>query len=99
MTQAFVNLRTGRPGKLPRPQEGYLESLPPEAQAMLRQILSASFVGTPDQVGAGLAAFAARHGADELMVTAGIWDPEARRRSFELAIEAFNATQANRAAA
>ena len=53
MAQAFVNLRTGNPGKMPKPREGYLESLPPEAQAMLRHTLSASFVGTPDQVGRG----------------------------------------------
>ena len=93
MAQAFVNLRLGRPGKLPAPVEGYLESLPPEARAMLNGALSASFVGSPDQVGSGLAAFAANHGADELMVTAGIHDPAARVRSFELTMQAFTAAQ------
>ncbi len=93
MAQAFVNLRMGRPGKLPAPVEGYMESLPPEARAMLRGALSASFVGTPDEVGAGMAAFAQKHGADELMVTAGIHDPAARVRSFELTMQAFTAAQ------
>ena len=99
MAQAFVNLRTGNPGKMPKPREGYVESLPPEAQAMLRQTLSASFVGAPDQVGAGLAAFAAKHGADELMVTCGIHDAGKRARSYELAMSAFTAAERGRVAA
>jgi len=36
MQQAFVNLRTGRPGQLPPPLEGYENKLPPAARAMRR---------------------------------------------------------------
>ena len=99
MQQAFVNLRTGRPGPLPRPVEGYVETLPADWRAMLAHTLSASFVGTPDEVAHGLAAFAARHGADELMVTAGIHDPAARIRSYELTAAAFADLGAARSAA
>jgi alkanesulfonate monooxygenase SsuD/methylene tetrahydromethanopterin reductase-like flavin-dependent oxidoreductase (luciferase family) len=42
-------------------------------------------VGGPDKVGEGIAAFAARTGADELMVTGSIWDHAKRKRSFEIA--------------
>jgi len=82
--QAFVNLRTGRPGKLPRPVEGYEESLDPYARRVLSGSLSCSFVGAPETVRRELAEFIERTGADELMVTAQIHDPEARKRSFTI---------------
>ena len=50
MQQAFVNLRSGRPGKLQPPRPGYLESLGPQERAMLEQVLSCSAIGAPDTV-------------------------------------------------
>ncbi|MBS7810725.1 LLM class flavin-dependent oxidoreductase [Roseococcus pinisoli] len=85
--QAFVNLRTGRPGKLPAPVAGYEEGLDPYAQRVLQGSLSCSFVGSPATVRGQLAEFIARTGADELMVTAQIHDHEARKRSFQLLSE------------
>ena len=85
--QAFVNLRLGTPGPLPPPQEGFLDSLPPQARAMLDSALSCAVVGGPDTVRAGLDAFVARTGADELMITCSTFDPEARLRSFAIAAE------------
>ena len=88
LQQAFVNLRSGRPGKLPAPQPGYAERMDPAARAMLAQALAASVVGGPQTVARGIAAFAARTGADELMVTAQIHDPAARLKSFTIAADA-----------
>ena len=85
--QAFVNLRTGRPGKLPPPKEGYLESLDPMAQSMLRQTLSCSFIGGPETVKREMQAFIDRHQPDELMLAGQIFDHGARRQSFEIAAE------------
>lgn len=82
--QAFVNLRTGQPGKLPRPLEGYADSLDPYAQRVLQSSLSCSFVGSRETVRDELSEFIARTGADELMVTAQIHDPVARKRSFSI---------------
>lgn len=85
LQQAFVNLRSGRPGLLPRPVAGYR---PPEgAEAMLERALSCAVVGAPETVNAGLEAFAARTGADELMLTAQIHDHAARLRSFQIVSE------------
>ncbi len=84
LQQAFVNLRTGRPGPLPPPVEGYDRDLDPMAKTMLSQALSCAVVGAPDTVRQGIEAFARRTGADELMVTAQIFDHEARVRSFEI---------------
>ena len=72
------------PGPLPPPVEGYDRDLDPMAKTMLSQALSCAVVGAPDTVRQGIEAFARRTGADELMVTAQIFDHEARVRSFEI---------------
>ncbi len=87
LEQAFVNLRTGRAGPLPPPVEGFGERLDSTARAMLDHALSCSAVGGPDKVREGLSAFIARTGADEVIVTAQIFDHSARLRSFEIAAE------------
>jgi luciferase family oxidoreductase group 1 len=84
LMQAFVNLRTGRPGKLPPPVPGFLESLPSTGRRMLEQVLSCSAIGSRETVGAALRAFVEETGADELMVTSQIFDHEARLRSYEI---------------
>ncbi|MDI6025532.1 LLM class flavin-dependent oxidoreductase [Corticibacterium sp. UT-5YL-CI-8] len=87
MQQAFVNLRLGQPGKLRPPVENYERDLDPSARAMLSQTLSCSYAGSPSTVRAGLEAFIARTGADELMVTSQIFDHAARKRSYEIVSE------------
>ena len=96
LQQAFVNLRSGRPGKLPPPVAGFASSLSGSERAMIDQALSCSAVGGPATVNAQLDAFVARTGADELMVTSQIWDHAARVRSLELLAEV---TSRQRAAA
>jgi len=89
MQQAFVNLRLGRPTPLPPPRHDYAESLPAGHQAMLNQLLSCSAIGSPPVVAEAIEAFAARTGADELMITSQIYDHQARLRSFEIAAAAM----------
>lgn len=96
LQQAFVNLRSGRPGKLPPPVQGFGASLPARERAMIDQALSCCAVGGPETVKARLDAFVARTGADELMVTSQIWDHDARVRSLEILSEV---TREHRAAA
>ena len=84
LQQAFVNLRSGRPGKLPAPVPGYAATLGEGERAMIGQALACSAVGGPATVKRALDAFVARTGADELMVTSQIWDPAARVRSLEI---------------
>jgi alkanesulfonate monooxygenase SsuD/methylene tetrahydromethanopterin reductase-like flavin-dependent oxidoreductase (luciferase family) len=88
LQQAFVNLRTGRPGKLPAPMEGFEQTLEPQAKAMLDHALSCAVVGSPETVRRGVDAFIRRTGADEIMVTAQVFDHQARKRSFEILAEA-----------
>ncbi|TIV93738.1 MAG: LLM class flavin-dependent oxidoreductase [Mesorhizobium sp.] len=84
LQQAFVNLRSGRPGQLPPPVENYDRDLDPVAKTMLAQALSCAVVGSPETVRQGIDAFVRRTGADELMVTAQMFDHAARVRSFEI---------------
>lgn len=87
--QAFVAIRTGKGIQLPPPVPGYLQSLGPQGQAALAQVLSASAIGGPAKVRGEIAAFVARTGADELMLTSAMFDHGARRRSIEIAAEAM----------
>ena len=88
LQQAFVNIRSGKPGLLPPPIDDMEERLGPNGRAILGQALSCSVVGSPATVARGLADFIARTGADELMVTAQIFDHQARLRSFRITAEA-----------
>ncbi|MGB5234245.1 MAG: MsnO8 family LLM class oxidoreductase, partial [Candidatus Macondimonas sp.] len=84
MQQAFVALRSGRPGKLPPPVPGYLDSLAPMERAMLDQVLSCSAIGAPDAVQARMASFIERVQPDELIITSQMFDHPARLRSYEI---------------
>jgi alkanesulfonate monooxygenase SsuD/methylene tetrahydromethanopterin reductase-like flavin-dependent oxidoreductase (luciferase family) len=86
--QAFVSLRTGNPIKLPPPKRGYAEDLSLEARALLRSVLSASAIGSPETARRQLDDFVARTKPDELIVTAQVYDHQARLRSYELLMEA-----------
>jgi luciferase family oxidoreductase group 1 len=87
LQQSFVNSRSGRPGKLPPPVDDFEAHLSPPQLAMLANALSCSVVGSPDTVRRGLAAFIAKTGADEIMITAQIFDHAARLRSFAITAE------------
>lgn len=87
MMQSFVALRTGNPGKMPPPVEGYRESLPPQAQSMLEQIMQGSAVGSPETVKQGVESFVERTGADELIISGSIFDQAAREKSYTIAAE------------
>jgi luciferase family oxidoreductase group 1 len=86
--QAFVALRTGQPTKLPPPKAGYADSLPLPSRAILEGVLSCSAIGSPETARKQVEQFVERTHADELMVTAQIYDHQARLRSYELLMEA-----------
>jgi luciferase family oxidoreductase group 1 len=95
---SFARLRTGQPGKLPRPVHDLEAHVPAPVMRMVEEALSVSAVGSPDTVHRGLSQIVARYRPDELMVTGMIHDHAARVRSFEIAAAALadiqTATQA-----
>ncbi len=84
LQQAFINLRRGHPGLLSPPIN------PTEAQwsevevAGVGHALRYSAVGSPETVRRWLESFIQETQADEIMVTAQIFDRAARLRSFEI---------------
>ena len=89
--QSFVRLRTGKPGKLPRPLPDYRASLDPRARAIVDHVGQASAIGTPDEVASQVNAFIARTGADEVVFGGATFEPKARTRSLTLAMGALTA--------
>lgn len=84
MQQAFVNLRSGHPKRLPPPVDGYLNLIGPPERALLDQVLSCAAIGSRETVTRALKAFIEQTGADELMITSQIFDHCARLRSYEI---------------
>jgi luciferase family oxidoreductase group 1 len=91
LQQSSLNNRTGRRGRVPPPVEDFEARLDPYARAILADALGAAIVGGPDTVRRGLSDFIGRTGADELMVTANIFDHAKRKRSFEIVAQMHGA--------
>src|ERR1700730_4999014 len=88
LQQQFISLRRGTPGPLPPPVDNMDDLWSRVERAGVEQALAYSVVGAPDAVERGLEAFIAETQADELMLTAQIYDHAARLRSFQIAAEA-----------
>jgi luciferase family oxidoreductase group 1 len=89
MQQSFVALRGGRPTTLQPPLQGYENHLATHEKLMLDEVLSCSAIGSSAVVRRELEDFAARTGADEIMIASMIYDHAARVRSYEIAAEAM----------
>jgi luciferase family oxidoreductase group 1 len=84
LQQAFINLRRNRPGLL-SPPINPLDAQWSEVEiAGVGHALRYSAVGSPETVRRWLESFIKETGPDEVMVTAQIFDREARLRSFEI---------------
>ena len=82
--QAFVNLRSGRPAKIPPPVENFMQQLGEGERALLNQILACSAIGSPATVTQQMRDFISRTGADELMIASNIFEHQARLHSYEI---------------
>lgn len=92
LQQSTLNNRIGRPSRVPPPVADFAARLDPYARAILEDAYACAVVGTPDTVRRGLDDLVHRTGADELMVTANIFDHQKRKRSFEIVAELRGAT-------
>jgi luciferase family oxidoreductase group 1 len=86
---AFARLRTGQPGKLPRPTHD-LSAIPAPILDQASYALSCSAVGSPTTVRRELTALIARHQPDEIMITGMMHDHTARLRSLQIAAEVLS---------
>ncbi|HLY46547.1 MAG TPA: LLM class flavin-dependent oxidoreductase [Stellaceae bacterium] len=98
LQQSTLNNRTGRRGRVPPPVEDFDARLDPYARAILADSQACAIVGGPETVRRGLEDFIQLTGADELMITANIFDHAKRKRSFEIVAELHGAMNAPAAA-
>jgi luciferase family oxidoreductase group 1 len=84
LQQQFVSLRRGTPGPLPPAVDNMDGHWSPIERAGVEQALAYSVIGAPDAVERGLEAIIEQTDADELMLTAQIYDHTARLRSFRI---------------
>jgi len=85
--QQFLSLVRGTPGQLKPPVDSMGGLWSPSEQQHIERSLACSMVGTAPTVKDSLRAFIAQTGADELIVTAQIFDHAARLRSYEIAAQ------------
>jgi luciferase family oxidoreductase group 1 len=90
MLLSFVQLRTGRPGRLPSPDEALAHSFTREEQTVVEFYRRLVIAGTPEQCRAKIEERVERTNADEVMVVTHAYDPAERIRSYELLANAFS---------
>ncbi|MFE4538093.1 LLM class flavin-dependent oxidoreductase [Streptomyces scopuliridis] len=86
---SMVQLRTGRPGLVPSPEEAEAYRFSSMEQEFVDSWLVNIVHGTPDAVRDGLNDLQKRTGADELMITTHAHSGEERLRSYELIADAY----------
>jgi luciferase family oxidoreductase group 1 len=87
MQQSFANLRTGRPGPMPRPVDRITDVLSDDVLAMVEHAMRCSAVGSPATVRDEIAFLTVPVEPDEIIVNGAIYDQDARIRSFEIAAD------------
>src|ERR1700742_1547854 len=81
---SFLKLRTGRPGKVPTPEEAAAYPYSDLEQAFIEDRQSTQHIGAPGTVIEGLSDLIKQAGVDELMITTQTHNPADRLHSFEL---------------
>ena len=82
--QRFTDMVRNARGQLSAPIDDIDTYWSPAEKAHASRMLSCSFVGSPETLRGQLDAFIERTGADELMVSAAIFEQSARLRSYEI---------------
>ena len=85
----FLQLRLGRPGPVPTPEEAAVYPYLPEERDFVTQRLGTQIIGSPDTVRAGVTELVERTGVDELMVVTSTHDGADRLRSYRLLADAL----------
>ncbi len=82
--QSMTNLLRGSPGMMQPPIDDIDSYWSPSEKAGAQRMLRYAISGSPTTVEARLRSFIAETGADEMMVTAHLYDPAVARRSLEI---------------
>jgi luciferase family oxidoreductase group 1 len=88
---SFLQIRTGRPGRVPTPEEAAAYPYSDMERAFIEDRQSTQHIGSPARVIEGLTDLIKQTGVDELMLTTQTHDPADRLHSFELVAAAARA--------
>ena len=91
LMQGVLGLARGMPIRLPPPIEGFANQLGVQERAAIARFMTCTAIGDADDVLMRLQEFKAETDADEIILTAQIFDHHARLRAFEIAAEAMPA--------
>jgi luciferase family oxidoreductase group 1 len=86
---SIVQMRTGRPGQLPSPEEAAAYDFTPIERSIAEDAMSTHLIGDPETVVSGLAELQERTDADEIMISTRVHSLEARIASLTLVAEAW----------
>jgi alkanesulfonate monooxygenase SsuD/methylene tetrahydromethanopterin reductase-like flavin-dependent oxidoreductase (luciferase family) len=89
-------MRSGRPAKLPTPEEAAAHQWTPSEEDQLRRYRRAQILGPPDAVREGIQGLVDETGADEVMIMTSVHDHAERLRSYELIAAEFALTRQSR---
>ena len=89
MELAWVRMRSGKPGPLPRPEEARSYPYTPVERHLADSYRSMQVVGEPLTVRRRLEELAEQTAADEVMITTMVYNHRERMRSYELLAEVF----------
>jgi luciferase family oxidoreductase group 1 len=84
---SIVQMRTGRPGEMPSPQEAAAYEFTPLETEIAADAMSTHLIGDPATVVRGLARLQERTAADEIMISTRVHSHEARVQSLTLVAE------------
>ena len=87
LQQRFVGMVRGARGKLQPPIDDIEQYWSPAEKAHVSGMLRYAFIGSPETLKRTLGAFVRETQADEIMITAPIFDHDKRKRSYELVAE------------
>jgi len=90
MLLSVAKLRTGRPGRMPSPEDAMAHVFTPDEQVIVTGFKKLQIVGTPEQVRHRIEEIAMRTEADEVMIATHAYDVAERVRSYELVAQAFD---------
>jgi alkanesulfonate monooxygenase SsuD/methylene tetrahydromethanopterin reductase-like flavin-dependent oxidoreductase (luciferase family) len=91
---AILQLRSGKLGRLPSPEEAEAYEYSSAEAAVVAEVTSTHLVGDPEQVHDGLVDLQRRTAADEIMLSTRAHSFDARARSLALIADRFTAEPA-----
>ncbi|MEG0380674.1 MAG: LLM class flavin-dependent oxidoreductase [Kurthia sp.] len=88
--QYFLGIVKGKPSKLKPPVDSMKDIWTMDERSAVMASMRYTFIGGPEKVEKQMKAFVEMTKVDEIMITSHIYDPEARQKSYEIIMSAFN---------